>query len=775
MKAGRNRKLRIIEVKRLVTMTMWVKRFSQQRMALHSLAILLFGLAMLHGPSAAHAAAEEDAKASYSSAQQSIDSGQYPQALQQLRQIQRNYPGFSNIAGVKTRIAVLHEAAYVGPELSLFLNALDARDSGDAEQALALLREIVSEYPNSALVDDALYLMAYVHLMERFDYDTARAHLVELQQRVPDNAYSDAADYLNAIAYEQSGQTAQAVNEFEALRDRHTSVSLPFGYRIARGNVMSRYWFDRADRRLKILAAQRNRSSTLAKRNQVSNDELHLSVLVAGVEMNLVLTPSVLTQSAQWRDGQLRDQTPPSVGVFSGHVEGDETSWARVVVSNNDIHGVVMQNGVSNRLHTEDLIGTLDYYQPKHRAGAAIKMGGSQQELPMLLDTLPTPLEVSNDSKRTSKRAYLNRTDMRVMPMSIVIDSQYNRYYNGEALIQTINAVNVADAIYRPLGLALQLDEAVVMDGESTDPMALGPTTLESMLRNFRTFRMDQRTLFGDSALVYLFTGNPKTDITLGLAWIDTACRLDGFDVGVTTPSSFSDVLMTHELGHSLGAQHDTDTECSGINGKLMSPRISGNTDTDMSTCTQSSIIHSANRACFLDALDLSLNIRQVGDSVEIDVNNLDSSLAVNAQLIIEVDRTAVVTWPNRCEPIGPGSAECQIQNIAPKSFNTVSVPFTSSGEPKLSAQVSTFDALDPSPSNNVVALNTELPTVAPSTLVANNSSGLQNPGGFGGNTAQPNSSAAKGGSISWMWLAGLAGVLFGSAAERSNQSRFGS
>ena len=530
--------------------------------------------------------------------------------------------------------------------------------------------------------------------------------------------------------------------------------------------------FDRADRRLKILAEQRSQSSTMSTRNQVSEDVLQLSVLVAGVEVDLLLQPSSLTRSAQWRDGLLRDQVPPSIGVFTGHVVGDTDSWARVVLSENDVYGLVMINGVENRLHTEDLIGTLDYYQPKHRAGSQIRMSGSESELPMLLDTLPTPPLSAIDSLRSGRRESAGRTDMRVVPLSIVIDSQYNRYYNGNALLHAINGLNVADEIYRPLGLTFQLDETVVIGEGEPDPLALGPTTLEAMLRNFRDYRQAKSTFFNDSGLVYLFTGNPKTDVTLGLAWIDTACRADGFDLGVTTPSSFSDVLLTHELGHSLGARHDTDTECSNIPGKLMSPRISARTDTSMTDCSRQSITNSLNRACFLDALDLVMDVRQTDNMVAMDITNSDSRLTVNAQLVIEVDRDALVTWPENCEPTGPASAECQVASVKPLSTVTVSLPYASAGEPRLTAAVTTQDAIDPVPSNNVVALNAENLQGMSDIVVASNTIVNDPVNHSGTGSAAEASAASGGGSVSWIWLAGLAAAVAGLAADRSNEGR---
>jgi len=712
---------------------------------------------------------EQAASVAYANAKSNISVGQFRQALQELRYLQRQYPSFSDIAGVKTRIAVLHEADIAGGELLTFLYALDERDAGNAEKALEYLRDLVTDAPNSPLVDDAIYLMAYIHLMERYDYDTARAHIVELRKRAPDTAYLDAASYLYAIAHEQSGQTQTAVVLFEALRDKHTSVTLPFGVRVAKGNVMSRYWFDRADRRLDMLSNQRDNSSSVATRSVVNDDTLSLSVLVNGVQLDLLLQPSPLAASAEWYDEQLRTLTPPSVGIYSGYVNGEPNSWARVVLSSNDVSGVVMRNGVQYRLHTEDLIGTLDYYQPKNRAGVDVKMSGSEQVLPLLLDTLPTPLEVSNKSNRSTPRASAKSTDVEVVPMSIVIDSQYNRYYNGQAIIHAINGLNVADAIYRSLGLTIRLNELVVHDESVNDAMSIGPATLEEMLRNFREYRMNRKTLFADSGLVYLFTGNQKTDITLGLAWIDTACRSDGYDVGVTTPSSFTDVLLTHELGHSLGAKHDTDTACSAQTGFLMSPRISGSTDTAMSSCSQSSIVTSPNRSCFLPALDLVLGIEQQGSTVAVNVTNKDSSYPASAVLEIEVDSSASVQWPSACAATTLGSAECQLPSIAPGASTQVSIPFLSEGLPRLSAVVKTVGVLDATPANNVAALNMEVNQSVSNDLVAvTTTSGTTFASGVGvSDSLALNTSETSGGSLSLVWLAGLASVLAGSASQR--------
>jgi len=731
----------------------------------------------LPSTSVADSADEIAAKAAYEQARVAIEQLNYAGALNRLRSLQKTYPNFSNLAGVKTRIAVLREAHKAGSELGIFLSALDARDDGKPENSLALLQQLIDTSPSSTLLDDAMYLMAYVQLMERFDYASAQAQLSELKRQQPDTAYRDAADYLSAIAYEQSGQTDSAMEQFAELRERHTSVSLPFGYRIARGNVMSRYWFERADRRLKLLAHQRDEASHLTSRRSETDEELHLGVTVAGVEMNLVLFPSTITKTTMWQDGDLDARLPPNIGVLTGHVKGEPNSWVRVVLEKNKIRGVVSIDGQLNQLKPDNLVGTLDYYQPKHRAGVPVKLGGSATELPLLLDTLTAPplpgaYSVPQSSNRAGDKQALNvgATDMQIVPVSIVIDRQFNRYYSGEALLHALNALNVADAVYRPMGLALQLDHSIVFEEWESDPMAIGPATLEAMLRNFRDFRRAERTQFKDSALVYLFTGNTKTDITLGLAWIDTACRTDGYDVGVTTPSSFADVLLTHELGHSLGAQHDTDTQCSGTVGKLMSPRISAATETAMSACSRRSITKSERRSCLLSAVDLAMSATLDGYTAALNITNNDSNFTVSASVLVEVDQSAEIAWPAECELRVAGSAECQLANLAPNSTRSITIPFISPATPRLSAQLISDEVTDPIPDNNVVTLNIDADRPGAPTLLASNGSSHSSGSQFG-TGGQPKASAARGGgAMSWIGLLSLTFLL--QLTGRSHQGR---
>lgn len=653
------------------------------------------------------ALAKADADLAYDEALQLIEQRDYPVALAQLRQLQRNYPGFEKLVAVQTRIAVLSESVDAGESLPTFLQALNLRDDGQVVEAIALLDEIAQAYPAGTLTDDALYIMAYLRVMDRYEFAEAQSALQTLNRRFPDSAYTDSAQYLQAIAMEQVGDTQGARDALIQLRERHTALSLPMDFRWPTGTVLSRYWFDRADRRLAIVTERLAQASRVRSQERVHDGLMRLSVNVAGTDMQLLLVPSPLTKDTRWLDAGLRSQTPPSVGVFDGTVEGIQDSWVRAVLSEGSLTGVVNLNGVQQRLTPANLVGTLEYYQPRAKKGTL--PGSQHSELAdqlQNLDVLEAP--PLGAAQRFSARSREVQTDVRSVPISIVVDSQYDRYFGGAGLANALSSLNVADGIYRQFGLALELDEAVQFQ-DAADPMSIGAASLETILRTFRDYRLRYKTLFEGSALSYLFSGNPKTDVTLGLAWIDTACRTDGYDVGVTTPTDFGDVLLTHELGHSLGAHHDSDTRCSNNQDAIMWPNISERTTTSFTSCSRERVIASRSKACLNNSVDLSLAAHRSGAQISFTVANPDNTLTLDARLVIETSAPEQLIWPDDCQVITPTSAQCLVAALLPSESRrigfSVSERFKDQSAP-VTGQVSPVGVLELQDANNVATVS---------------------------------------------------------------------
>ena len=399
-------------------------------------------LAMLSG-SVVHA----DDESLYASALASIGSGNYPTALEQLRRLQKEYPTSKKLSPAQTRIAVLQESTDAGDSLPVFLDALTLRDTGRVDDALAALAVIAERHPASPLHDDALYISAYLQVMDRYDFSAARVTLQMLEQRFPDSAYTDSAQYLDAIAMEQLGDTQGARQSLLELRERHTALNLPLGFRWPTGTMLSRYWYDRADRRLAIVDKRIARASQIGSQENTDDGKLQLAVNVDGEDLQLLLIPSPLTRSTQWLDAGLGDQPPPSIGVFDGQVVGVEDSWVRVTLQDGSVTGVIHLNGENKRLTPANMMGTLDYYQPNIRKPkTAAGMHSDLADTVLGLDVLIAPREVSTGS---SPRSISIKSDVRSVPISIVVDSQYDRYYAGAGMANALNNLNIADGIYR--------------------------------------------------------------------------------------------------------------------------------------------------------------------------------------------------------------------------------------------------------------------------------------------------------------------------------------
>lgn len=573
-------------------------------------------------------------------------------------------------ASIGLRMSVLDEAIRFGqdPAVAILLNALTHRDHQQYDLAIGELRTIEEHYASSYLADDAQYLVGYIALMDKFDFAQAHESMRELLMRHPQTRYYDTALYCEAIALEQLGNTHAAIERFRELRQRHSKAALGLiNFRIPRSEVASRYWFDRADRRLAILHERVESAARVITRRVIgaSSKALRVTVDVDGTEMVLLLEPSQINRDIQVvaADGAIPD--PTRAVFYSGRVEGDEHSWVRVSIEGNAIEGVVEQHGERVELHPETHIGTIDYYQPQNKPVRDLQ--------PELQDYIMNPPDISTAGMR--KVNFVNRTKtpsaLRVAQIGIVVDSQYNDYYGGNGLTRALSALNVADGIFRSkFQLALEVVSAKVYVDRGDDPMNLGPVTLETMLRKFRDYRMQTVATSKPVNLMYLFSGNQNSDQAIGLAWIGAACRRDGYDVGVTTPSNYADLLVTHELGHSFGAQHDTDTNCSATTHRLMWPRISSLTEQEFSRCSQNVLTQSLSKSCYLNSLDVSLDLIPIGQSeVQMLVRNKDDAHAAQDVLLtIEGNGIDLSQLPVGCAAQINAEITCNTGTLAPHS-----------------------------------------------------------------------------------------------------------
>lgn len=308
---------------------------------------------------------------------------------------------------------------------------------------------------------------------------------------------------------------------------------------------------------------------------KASKQTLQMQLPVDGQILTLLLEPSRVTHSLNVVNNNGVPQAVP-VRTYIGKIKGDNNSWVRMTRSVNKIDGVISRYGKRFRF--------------QQRGNRAFKI----QSLAHNHDQRVTLTQNTRTTFTTAMRPVT-----RVARIGIVVDSNFNARHQGKGLAYALGLINSVDGIFREeFGLALQVETAINITDKRHDPLNYGNVTIEKMLRGFRAYRLKTPLIGNDVSLVHLFSGNTPTDAPVGLAWIDTACRTDGYDVGISTHYDHDILLAAHELAHNLGALHDSDTSCAASTDKVMWPYISSATTQQFSSCTIASVQQSMAGSC---------------------------------------------------------------------------------------------------------------------------------------------------------------------------------
>lgn len=374
--------------------------------------------------------------------------------------------------------------------------------------------------------------------------------------------------------------------------------------------------------------------------------ELRLSAM--GQDILLQLQPSRLNRVAKLNG--MQDVTLPY--LYEGIVAGDVNSWARISIENGQPSGHLFHYGkllqLENRHHLRGLISetesdsTLVLIEPASSDSVssmlrnfALSVDKEAFAPAYKLSDDPSFSARKNVTNTITNRNTLGKTVTRAMRVGIVVDSLFNEVHQNRGLARALSIMNSVDAIYQSqLGIAIIVEGIRVYDNPATDPMRDNIGNVATILSNFKPIRQADARLPADLTLVHLFTGHRDPERVIGLGWISTACRLDGFDLSMSTPFPFDTLLAAHEIAHNLGALHDDNAQCLAETNEqsntLMWPALSGSSTAQFSQCSTRDMQASLNASCNLDNIDVGVRVRTFPSSeflrrsVIIDVANKD-------------------------------------------------------------------------------------------------------------------------------------------------------
>lgn len=407
-----------------------------------------------------------------------------------------------------------------------------------------------------------------------------------------------------------------------------------------------------------------------------------LSVKLGETKLSFLLNPSSVTAEMVVIDEYDQRITYKS-DAFDGVIKGAKNSWARLAINNRSVSGVYSLHGRLYEIKTSPLgVITIEPLTEHQSAFTRPKRN--------VLAVVQSPVT-------------------RIADIAIVVDSQYDRYFGNLGVQKALSIINAVDGIYREaFGLALRVKKVISVRNAENDPFNYGSVPIERMLRNFRDYRLNSDSL-RDVSLVHLFSGNRNSDEPVGLAWIDTACRSDGYDVGISTPYRYDVLLAAHEIAHNLGAKHDTETACATQLDKVMWPYISLNTSQNFSSCTVDAVKQSLINSCHDETIDLQVSLNQSGaKTVEVKVRNNDISRTnPSAKLTVELPKASVAAaLDSRCAaPVD--NIECNIGTLLAGQEESLSFTLLSTPEDEQTVTISVEnpDFADPRPLNNHVRL----------------------------------------------------------------------
>ena len=306
-----------------------------------------------------------------------------------------------------------------------------------------------------------------------------------------------------------------------------------------------------------------------------------------------------------------------------GAVSGDRDSWVRLSQTTKDgvqiFDGFIERRGQLYRLHPSSSIDTSSQTQSGHAKHQLTKLGHSD----VLFQDNWQP------------RAVISQAVTRAARIGIAVDSRFNEFHGGRGLAQALTIINGVDGLYQSqFGLALIVDNIRVYDDPETDPLREQLDDVEALLTTFRSTRLTDAELPTSLALVHLFSGHQDPMQIIGLGWIDTACRTDGYDVSMSTPFPFDMLLAAHEIAHNLGALHDDDAECQMtgdvFESNVMWSQLSSATSTEFSSCSLQRVLPTLEKSCFAENIDVNVSLLARPSSsplarhIEVQISNPD-------------------------------------------------------------------------------------------------------------------------------------------------------
>jgi len=357
---------------------------------------------------------------------------------------------------------------------------------------------------------------------------------------------------------------------------------------------------------------------------------VRLRIAALGSEFELDLHPSEAVAEPKLIAPSASLQSLADIRFYAGSVVGADDSWVRLTRRGDLFTGTLrawqrmyridQQGGIEPR--GDDELVMIDVTDGDQ--GDAF--GTDHALVPPLASVDAAARQASEEIARALPRN--GEAPTRVVHIAVLVDTLFDERNAGQGALQALSVLNSVDGIFREeLGVALRVALVKVLD-ENDDPMRdasrANNGAVSAVLDAFVDYRRRDPDLAagaaaeldGELGLVHLFSGTQDPGDVIGLAWIDTACRGDGYDTSLSTPFIHDVQLVAHELGHSLGAVHDDLTACAAQPDLLMWPLFTAQMQSRFSQCSLDDMAARVAASCNDDNIDLAVQLASNGTPI---------------------------------------------------------------------------------------------------------------------------------------------------------------
>lgn len=324
--------------------------------------------------------------------------------------------------------------------------------------------------------------------------------------------------------------------------------------------------------------------------NNSDSSNQYLSFSAFNQEFNLVLQ----------ENSKLADRFSSKnkkINLFTGKIQGNEKSWARLTVFGEQYTGAVFNGNelfildigqnINAALHANanmQSIKTVIYKSSEvssdlkcadhedhaeHDHAFSYKNLLSEQTRKKFSPGVAATNSVTESSSDLEIAA---ATAFEQINLRIITDTQYTASSDLDAEVQVLSQMNIVDGIFsEQVGVQFGITDIEVL----SDNGSLLATDASDLLTQFRTFVGND-----NPGLAHLFTGRNLDSNTIGIAFVRGICRTSG--VGLTQAGgrgTLGALTAAHEFGHNFGAPHDNQegSVCLSTAGTfLMNPSLNG-------------------------------------------------------------------------------------------------------------------------------------------------------------------------------------------------------